>query len=410
MIITSIFFFLLFILAYRFYFGFPLDFYYFFCFGTMYYILSPYLVYFFGSFLSYPGISSWRNYLFSVSKKYETICMMFFGFTVLVFFLNKLFLKFRSVKIRMPTISSLSLVIFLFFITALCFYLWYLAYEAKLLFSGYTSEYSTRIMGNMATANLILNFLALYSKFIYKDRVKKLYIILIVMNSLFLLSMGGRMYVVTVIIPWVMVYVNSLQDIKVTIKKFKTSLILVSLTLLFCAIGIFRLGINDFSFLMYMFFVEPIFTSYSSITYLLYNPEIPFLNNGILFINSFLGVVPSFFMENKEELYLLPEHLGFYYEAPFGATSVVVYLFTSFGIIGSFVFIGFLTFFYSTLSKMASVCVFFKTFYLCALSIVPFIFFRESFYISTRIIVFPLFILPVCILIFDRCLFILSRK
>lgn len=151
------------------------------------------------------------------------------------------------------------------------------------------------------------------------------------------------MYVVTIMIPWIMIYVNNMQELNNFLSKFKTSLIVLLLIILFCAIGIFRLGINDFSFLMYIF-CRANFTSYSSVTYLLYNSGMPLLNNGILFISSFLGVILSFLIGNKDSLYLLLEHLGVYYESPFGVTSVVVYLFTSFGLIGSFVFIGFLTF------------------------------------------------------------------
>ncbi|MBG6241248.1 MAG: oligosaccharide repeat unit polymerase [Candidatus Symbiopectobacterium sp. Dall1.0] len=339
------------------------------------------------------------------------ICaLFFFAFTVLIFICNKFFLRIKIPKVKISEISSLSLVISFFAIMILCFYLWYSAYEANLLFSGYTSEYSTRIMGNMATTNLLLNFLAIYSNFICKDKIKKIYMALIIINSLFLLSMGGRMYVVTIIIPWLIIYGDNVKTLKDFIRKFKINLIMVSLIILFCAIGIFRLGIMDFSFMIYIFFAEPIFTSYSSVTYLLYNSDIPLLNNGMLFISSFLGIIPSFIMENKDSLYLLPEHMGFYYESPFGGTSIIVYLFTSFGIFGAFFFMCFWVFFYGIMSKIAKTCVFFKTFYLCALSIIPFIFFRESFYISTRIIVFPIFILPMCVFVFDRCLHILSRK
>ncbi|MDY4368061.1 O-antigen polymerase [Pectobacterium brasiliense] len=410
MITMFVFFFLIIILIYRFYFRYPLDFYYFMCFGVAYYIFSPYLLYLTGALVSYPGILSWREYFFSITEKYEYVCYIFFSLTVFVFFIKKITACVPIPIIKFPIVSRFSLLFSACLIMILCFYLWYSAFESSLLFSGYTVEYSTQIMGNMATANLLLNFLALYAKLVNKSKVKNFYIFIMVVNSIFLLSMGGRMYVVTIIIPWLMLYVNNVHDLKSFLKKFKVSILLIALVFLFCLIGIFRLGIRDLSFIIYIFFAEPIFTSYSTVTYLLFNPEIPLLNDGALFVNSFVGIIPSFLIDNKETLYLLPEHLGFYYESPLGATSVVIYLFTSFGILGSYFFIALLTSFYTVLSRLSVNCDFFKAFYLCALSVVPFIFFRETFYISTRVIVFPIFILPLFILIFDRCLIILSRK
>jgi hypothetical protein len=165
-------------------------------------------------------------------------------------------------------------------------------------------------------------------------------------------------------------------------------------------IGMFRLGSVDLSLAGYLFVAEPVFTSYSSVTFLSTN-NILLFETSELFFKSLTGMLPGFLFEDKAQSMFSAIDLGYTFKAPLGATSLIVSSFASFGSAGSILFfvsmyIGF--FYLRCLSKKD---IFFKTIYFCSLSVIPFMFFRDGFSVSLRVLWFINFIIPLFIIITD---------
>ncbi len=359
-------------------------------FGVLYYIISPFLMFKSGFVDGFPGIEEW-SLIFSKSiieyeiLIYYSVVLLFF---IMIFssYLNRVKLvNFTITKIS-PTTVFLSIV----FIAILLFSVWIKA--RGMFFKGYATDYNATLMGQMATFNLLINFVCLYCFISGHKRLLVFGLFFLVGNSILLLGMGGRMYVVTVIIAWFLLICNRSSGKK----RVKYFFYFVSFAFIFSAIGIWRLGILDYSFLPYMFFAEPIFTSYSSSSFL-FNNEIPIFGDFSLYLKSFVGVLPSFFFPDKTSFYTTPQDLGYDFIAPLGATSIVVYSLVCFGILGTFFYILFLTLFFTWLKRLNRNEDLWSAIYYSTLSVIPFLLFRESFYISIRVFILLGFVFP-CIL------------
>jgi len=402
---------LLMVLSYCYLSGREIGFSFLFSFGVLFYILIPYIIYEYGLFEGYPGIKLWKEHFRLAHARYEWICFYFFLCSCIVVFVDFLCLKvtLKRAGVQMTNIGHIGGTCSLIFIAMMLFYLWIKSYQAGALFKGYAVSYETGLMGNMATANLFANFMAIYFFLVGRKKLSVRFMLLIVVNSMFLLSMGGRMYVVTIIIPWFILLLSN----KNSLCSRSLIMFMISFLVLFMSVvGIWRLGMSDVSFIGYITMAEAIFTSISISTFLHHNIEIPFMENGVYFISSFMGVLPSFLFSEKAQLFISPEQLGYKYESPLGATSLVVSLFTSFGYIGGIIYIFLVGVVTNIIRILGRENPFFKTYYLCVLSVVPFIYFRETFYISNRIIVFPLLIMPLAFCFIDKfmCLFFCYQK
>lgn len=396
--------FLFLLLTYYYFSGKEVGFGFLFSFGALFYILTPYIIYTYGFFDGYPGIKLWKESFNLSLSRYKWVYLYFFICSFVVVFIDLLFSRVTLNKVNTQSfyISHVGGIFALLFIAVILLVFWFKSYQAGMLFKGYAVSYDTGLMGNMATANLFSNFMAIYFFLNSKRKLSLLFSMLIIINSIFLLGMGGRMYVVTIILPWFFIYLANRTALYSRVKILSLVLLLV---LFMGIIGIWRLGMSDISFIGYITMAEAIFTSISISTFLHLNESIPFLENGFYFISSLMGVLPSFIFPDKAKLFISPEQLGYKYESPLGATSLVVSLFTSFGYLGGLIYIMFVGLFMNILRVLGNKSFFLKSYYLCVLSIVPFIYFRETFYISNRIVIFPFLIMPLIFYFFDRILF-----
>ncbi|MFM4862519.1 O-antigen polymerase [Aeromonas media] len=365
-----------------------------FSFGVAYYIYAPYLIYCFNFFESYPGMNEWFYSFGQAAEYYEILLYYSFFMILFVIILSNLTNKIKVPHLKTREVHPSVLLGAMIGIFLLLVSVWYQA--RYMFFKGYSVEYNTTLMGQMATFNLLINFVVMYSYI--KKYFKIFYIGLLILsvNSILLLGMGGRMYILTVLISWFLLKMNkNLSSVKSRVKLIYYA---AFLTALFSFVGIWRLGIGNIGYLPYILMAEPVFTSYSSATFIA-NNEIPLLGDIHIYFNSFVGLMPSFFVENKSQFYTLPSDLGYYYLTPLGATSVVVYMLVSFGVIGCPLFLSWLVFLFFILKRMTQNNDIFLVIYYSALSVVPFIFFRETFYISTRVFLMTSAVLPIMILV-----------
>ena len=194
--------------------------------------------------------------------------------------------------------------------------------------------------------------------------------------SLLILSLGGRLYFLTSIIAFFLFYTNF-------VKKIKWISFFLYMTVIVCPLlvwGVLRSNQNfTFDLLLFTLSAEPIFTSFSLLTFLDNNPFIFFEFPQIL-ASQLINFVPHFILPNKSEYMITAQELGYIYEKPIGAQNIYVSLMINFGIIFSFLFFLFLGFFLSYIKRLNSI--FFRVTYCLFVSYMAFSLFRDSFQVS----------------------------
>lgn len=365
-------------------------------FGILYYLVLPLLSFDISLVSEFPGVSLWRKAFEGGRDDYRLVLV----YSLFIFF-NLYLVEYWIRKVKMPYVSfsilqSKVLLLTLIGLSSILFFLWFQARD--MFFRGYTEGYNPSLMGQLATLNLMLNFLSLYCFFIGSKKLKIVFITLLVINSILLLSMGGRMYVVTVLVPWILLTINKGKPV-----KLKVVACIFAFVALFSFVGVFRSGAFNYSLIAYFIVAEPMFTSYSGASYLA-NNDVMIFGNPIFLIFSFIGILPSFFVPDKKSLYIEPFDIGIFYEAPFGATSVLVYVLVSFGVVGASFFLYFLSLFFEFFRKNAEYDALMRASYYCCLSVIPFLFFRETFYVSIRAFMVPAVIMPMLLLVINNIL------
>lgn len=278
-------------------------------------------------------------------------------------------------------------------ILIICIYIWF--NSSHFFFHGYSIGYDSRIMGKMATLNLLLTTFVLCIKKCVSLYIKIFSFSLVIMNSLLLLSMGGRMYVLIFLIFMIIWFYDNKKIPNKIIGTFIISLFLLII------IGVIRIHSLSFNLFTYIALAEPIFTSYSLFSFLTHDNNLGYFNPPINFFNSFLLILPNF-SDYKEDLIINMADLGFVFYSPLGATSFLVSLIGNFGTIGGIVFILLI----STMIEILkySKVIILRIFYTMLCSIVPFMLFRDSFGIIIKVALFTGLLLPSTFILVSKTL------
>lgn len=158
---------------------------------------------------------------------------------------------------------------------------------------------------------------------------------LLLIGSLLLMTTGGRLYIATVVIALVCLY--SVFYCRIRAKYF--ILAVGAVGILFGLVGVMRGGgisstvIGDIAFNV---FAEPLFSSYTTAAYLSAY-DIAWINYPVSFASSFLNLIPSVVLPDKETMIITYETLGYQITAPQGTQNLFVSLNIDFGLIGALI-------------------------------------------------------------------------
>ncbi|WP_387491264.1 hypothetical protein [Photorhabdus sp. RM96S] len=286
--------------------------------------------------------------------------------------------------------SSLLISILIFFI---CIPIW--IHSSHFFFQGYSVGYDSSIMGKMVTLNLLLTTFVFCIKKSVSLNIKIFSFGLVITNSLLLLSMGGRMYVLIFLI----FMISWFYDSRKIPNKIIIAFIIASFLLI--TVGVIRshsVSINLFS---YIALAEPVFTSFSLFSFLTHDNNFHYFNFPTNFLNAFLLILPNF-LDYKKSLMINMEDLGFVFYAPLGATSLIVSLIGNFGTIGGVFFILLMSTLIETIRYSQNVVL--RVFYTMLCSVIPFMLFRDSFGIVIKVSIFTGLILPSIFMLIARIL------
>ena len=365
-----------------------------FLFGLIYYLILPAFVIASRIWKEYPGI----DLLYSYYKDEYLLGYFFLVLIITIPFFIGAYLPYcdyreQSSPVQQIIIGSRSL----FIITLpMFFYSQYVIWTNRsYMFQGYLADIEAPFIGTIATINMIFLFVFLYNKNgEYSSKTDVILTLILLELCVVSLGLGTRMYVLVSLFS-VLIYLLDKQAI--ALKKMMLGLSVIIVFLM--AVGIWRLGDTDITLdqLIYIGIAEPTFTWISAISMYDLN-ELPLIAFPYNFISSFINFIPSSVLSDKSELI---SDLSLNYDAPLGATNILLSLIANFGVLGSMIALFCLGFFLS-LIRLHWQTAFGLSYYYCVCGIIPFQLFRDDMGIVNKQIFSNLLFVPMIIFFIHR--------
>lgn len=355
-----------------------IDFYFF---GVLYYLIIPGVVFNNSLILEGPGIEEWRSeseaffensanmyliYVLGMISSYLLGSIFFSGFT-----------RNQSGVEQMRRREPLRFVVGAFSFLVGTSALLSIYNSMGGLFGGYLSGYDAVSLGSIAASALVLSvFLCL--SFANGWKMTRFFVggVLSVILAVLILS-GSRMYVLIPLLSVSSIYLVNTKYLKYRVRALMFFLLALAL---FSFVGLWRVGELDSDLIFYPFLAEPVFTSYSLISFWEFN-DLPVISWGNGFVLGFANLVPSFLWPEKLEYMSSVADSGYEVFVPLGAASVVFGLVSNFGVLGSFFFLFLLGGGLQYLYFIRNNSTYFLCAYVCFVSILPFMFFRDPLFV-----------------------------
>lgn len=252
---------------------------------------------------------------------------------------------------------------------------------SELMFSGYVGGYDAAIMGPIATLQMLILFQYLVFKSAGLRVAEKLNLALLVVCSLVLLSMGGRLYIATALAA--VLFYNWNWRHKSAFARHRALMWAFLVILLLAILGMVRMGVFNPFFLVIYMFLESLFTSISAFSAV--GGEWVWFDISNDFIYAFLNIVPSWLWEGKAAYIASVADSEVLVLSPFGAKSIVASTVQDFGFAGGLIFIALVGFVMGRSRANATSPISIALYcYLTALLL--FVFFRDPFQIQIKLV------------------------
>jgi oligosaccharide repeat unit polymerase len=364
--------------------------------GYAFYLFTPFIVGYTNLFQGFPGIELYKGFFNAIpDKKINAYLWITFSWLPAFFIGHYLFSLLKPYKLSLQKFpanfctKNINLIAGMLFLALLVF----VFLGRNSLFGGYAT-YDTGARGKFSSLLIIFNFFLIY-QLLSKQQLSWLLLTGCLITAFLLLSMGGRMYVFQTFIVF-LVYKTSFAEKRW--KPYQIATVVIIGFLVGSLSGIWRMGQNfNLSKASYSFLAEPVFTWFSTSTFLIDN-QIPLFNFPSNFLTSFFNLIPNTVI-SLQPYVVSTQDMGYTYQSPLGADSLWTTLVINFGSIGSFLFILITGFFLNFLRHNAERTRFGAVYYIMVCGILPFQFFRDGFYIINKQLFFNFLVLPGLILI-----------
>lgn len=375
----------------------------FFTFGFFYYLVIPVLIYYFfplNNKLLSVGTSYYHDDFFNKYYFFDLILIFFSFYFSFLFFSNlkvESFIsidRFSSLKLGPKILSFILIIFFLLLII-----------KAKLsgisFFSGYSS-YEIQILGPLVSFVFLNCWFYIY---FLNYPVRKVFIFIFILSSLVILGLGSRMFFVLGIIS---IGISKIHKNPRLIQSAKFKLVGSFLVSLVLFIGVWRDGSNvNLNQILGVLFAEPYFTMASATSYF-QNIEVrPIYGDFKDVAASVVNFLPSLFFPSKIE-YIKTITFNNNKYSPFGASSIIVNLYSNFGYFYP-IYLIFIGGFYGLLFKFSQRSNFMRAVYFSILPLLMFHFFREGFITVFKVMFYNALILPFIIIIVLKFIVIKKR-
>lgn len=258
-----------------------------------------------------------------------------------------------------------------------------LTYNARsLLFTGYIETVDSSVLGPLATLHMLVLFQYLYERASHRS-TSVAFGLLLAVTSCILLSMGGRLYVLSALVSIYFRWWN--WGARSAAEQLRSLVLILCVPVALVAVGMWRVGETDYSLVSFYFAAESVFTGISGFTLFTSGNWSP-VDSPYEFLASFANVVPSAIWPNKADWFISLTVPMQNYEAPFGAVSIIASTVGNFGFIGGMLFFFFVGFYMSAVARTRGNPL--REAHYCALvGLLPFMFFRDPFQIQVKVVV-----------------------
>jgi len=291
-------------------------------------------------------------------------------------------------RTKLPRTRSLKLANWIVLPIYCLFLVFYFFFTPEVFFTGYTGGIDAAAAGPISTLEMLYLFHYLVCIPDKNRAASHLTGFFLLITSIILIGMGGRLYVLSTIISIAFYHWNWVPMKAIIRRRLFISIML--LPILLVAVGMWRVGDSNFTTVGFYLFAEPLFASISSFT-LLQHSNWQWLSYPNDFIVSILNIVPSILWPDKSLVLSTLTKVNPTIEAPFGAVGIIASSVDTFGLFGGLCFISIVGFVMGHVRKSASVPLM-KAMYSVLAGLLPFMFFRDPYLVQVKV-VFTVFLL-----------------
>ena len=359
-----------------------------FLFGFIFYLVCPLIILQTDLFDGLPGIDGWKENVLDHAHVIRYLLLL--AWIIVPFYMGS-HIGSKYVNIRYSKVRTLGPLSGKFVLAFMVIFVVYFFYKARgSAFQGHAldNDDDNNLEGIMATTNLLL----FYIHFVIDQpkSTKRGFLFLLIFNSLFLLGLGGRMYV---IIPLVAYFARGYNRAAQSGKPVWPYFLVPAIVAVTASIiGALRVG-DSLDKIGFFIFAEPIFTSWSAFSYLNHN-AIPLAAVPLNFLVGFLNIIPSLLWPAKGDVLNGMVTGWITWDSPMGALSVFVSIYANFGVIFGGVFMFFVGAFFGQLYKAFKTGNINRNVYYCFCAVLAFCFFRDPFSLPIKIYILSFFLIP----------------
>lgn len=265
--------------------------------------------------------------------------------------------------------KAFNLILFLIVVILLSILISIFLIDGNVFFTGYKKTFDIVFLGQLSTITVITVFLFVFTNI---QKYKVLFVFLFIIEVMLLLSLGSRNIFVNgliTIILYLIYYNPSL------FKNYKFYIISVIFVLIVLYIGIWRTGYEfKIRILFGIFLSEPMFVLVSAAEYFKIQSR-ELLNFPYEIFLSLINFIPTFIYPEKLEI--IKNIVGYKYDfSPFGASSILVNLYSNFGFF-YFIYVTFIGFYFSLIYRKSANSNFFRAIYFLTIPLLMFQFYNQ---------------------------------
>ena len=250
------------------------------------------------------------------------------------------------------------------------------------LFAGYTDSMDLSLAGPISTLEMLILYQYLYEK--SRHRTTSSYFgLLLILTSLILLGMGGRLYVLSAGVAVYFQWWNWRAESRRS--QVQSILLLIFAVMAMLLLGMWRVGSTDYSTIGFFLVAESIFTSISSFSLFTGGTWQPW-DYPKDFLSAFINIIPSTIWPDKGNLLIQLIDTKIAFDSPFGALNIITSTIGNFGYIGGLLFFLFVGAYMTTWSRFrnAPAC---EAHYCYLVGLLPFMFFRDPFQVQVKVVI-----------------------
>lgn len=349
--------------------------------GWVYYLVVPLTLAYTQSFALVDSLASLGPY-YDVDSPYWPHLVSFSLAAPMAYWVGSLWRRLRASEFREAEVEGRRVgawMLLPIYALLICVF----AVQARsLLGVGYIGDLDFSLVGPLATAQMLILYQYLYERGA-GHRITNAFAFLLVVNSMLLLSMGGRLYVMSTLVAIYFRWWNWGASSRRA--QLRSLMMILFAPVVLVSVGMWRVGETDYSLVGFYLVAESMFTSISAFTLFAGGHWSGLFDVPYEFSAAFANIVPSQLWPGKSEWLTMVASAAQNFESPYGGMSIVASSVESFGFVGGLGFFMIVGLYMTAVGRTGGKA--FREAYYCYLvGLLPFMFFRDPFQVQVKLV------------------------